>query len=142
MQWDNSPNAGFSTVQPWMKLNSDHTKRNVAAQDTDPTSMLNFTRRLITLRRANPALVRGDFIPLELTSPRVMAYMRKDHDQMVLVLLNFSGQPTKWRSRTLPGDRWKLLLSTAREGVNVDIDDINLASYEVCIFVSDIDISN
>lgn len=137
MQWDNSPNAGFSSTQPWMKLNADYPKRNAAAQDTDPTSMLNFTRSLIALRRANPALVRGDFIPLESTSKRVMAYMRKDQDQTVLVLLNFSGRSTQSRRHTLPGNQWKLLLSTAREGENIDIVDINLAPYEVCIFVSD-----
>ncbi len=75
MPWDASPHAGFSTVEPWLPLNPDWPTRNVAAQDGDAGSMLTLYRRLLALRRAEPALVVGDMTLLD-APPGVLAYRR------------------------------------------------------------------
>jgi len=117
MQWDSGPNAGFAPpgARPWLPVHPDAAVRNVAAQEADPHSLLNFYRRLIAVRRANPALVDGMFQPLTFGTRYLMAYLRQNASQTVLVALNFSGR----RQRLVLGSRlarpdWTLLLSTHR----------------------------
>jgi alpha-glucosidase len=92
MQWDASPNAGFTApeARPWLPLAADYRERNVAAQDGDTDSMLTFFRRLTALRRAEPALNRGAYEEVELEIEDVLAYRRTTpgHDGF-LVALNF-----------------------------------------------------
>ena len=52
MQWDSSPNAGFTTGTPWLKVNDNYPEINVAAQENDPDSVLNYYRRLTALRKS------------------------------------------------------------------------------------------
>ena len=49
MQWDSSPNAGFTTGTPWLKVNDNYPEINVAAQENEPDSVLNYYRRLTAL---------------------------------------------------------------------------------------------
>ena len=92
MQWDASPQAGFTAPEatPWLPPADDYRARNVAAQDDDPASMLNFFRRLTELRRAEPALNRGDIEVVKLWDDQVLVYRRTlpGHD-CFLVALNF-----------------------------------------------------
>ena len=102
MQWDDSPQAGFTTGRPWLPLNPDYPTRNVAAQSAHDASLLAFYRHLIALRRAQPALIHGDFAPLEIGNRSVMAYRRAQDASAFLILLNFSSAST---SVALPADR-------------------------------------
>jgi alpha-glucosidase len=105
MAWDASPNAGFSSAEPWLPLHDDWQTRNVAAQDGDPASMLTLYRRLLAVRRAEPALAIGDFVLLD-APDGVLAYQRRHGDRTLTVLLNLTGE-----HRTVP---WtgEVLLST------------------------------
>ena len=47
MQWDKSKNAGFSSGNPWLKVNPNHTSINVEAQSKDPDSILSFYKTMI-----------------------------------------------------------------------------------------------
>lgn len=98
MQWDDSPYAGFSTVRPWLKVHPNYRQRNVAAQQKDPHSTFHFTRTLIALRRAHPALRRGRFVPLS-ANRHLLAYLRQEGEESILVAMNFSNQP---RTLSLP----------------------------------------
>ena len=99
MQWDSTSHAGFSPVMPWLKVHPDYRQRNVAAQELDPGSLLNFTRSLVTLRRSRAALRQGDFLPV-LATRHVLAYLRKREHETILVAMNFDRRP---RSFVLPG---------------------------------------
>ncbi len=92
MQWNDSANAGFSTGKPWLKLHPNYTERNVAAQENDASSMLNFTRRLIALRKEYRALRDGGILFLEPPQKDVLAYLRLSTEGTILVALNFSGR--------------------------------------------------
>jgi alpha-glucosidase len=92
MQWDTSPNAGFTEpdVTPWLPLADDYADRNVAVQDKDPASMLNLYRALTTLRRAEPSLNVGDYASVEADVDDVFAYLRTAPEaDRFLVVLNF-----------------------------------------------------
>ncbi|MEW5941974.1 MAG: alpha-amylase family glycosyl hydrolase, partial [Chloroflexota bacterium] len=129
MQWDASPNAGFSSATPWNRVHPDYGTRNVAAQLSDPTSLLNLTRGLLRLRKTKPALVRGDFVPIA-PQPRgrgALVYRRELAGHApILVALNFT-------KRTLTVDasgNWIPLV-----GVNQVIvqERITLSGYEFCV---------
>jgi alpha-amylase len=93
MQWSGEANAGFSTGTPHEILQRNYKQVNVAAQDSDPNSLLNLYRRLINLHTANPALGSGDLTLLEASNAQVVAHLRQNGDRAVLVLLNFGKQP-------------------------------------------------
>ena len=108
MQWDSGSYAGFSNARPWLPVHPDAIQRNVAAQQADPDSLLNLTRKLLRLRKSHPALHRGDFTPVE-SRNGLLAYLRSTDEQAVLVALNFTGHVVDF---TLPQGKWKLLMTS------------------------------
>lgn len=108
MQWDDSQYAGFSNAKPWLPLHPDYIHRNVAAQQTNPESLFHFTKTLLGLRKKIPALLSGDFIPVHSPSG-MLAYLRQNGKQSVLMLLNFSGRVLEVRCPD--GDSQVLLTS-------------------------------
>ncbi|MEZ4810058.1 MAG: alpha-glucosidase [Allomuricauda sp.] len=94
MQWDDSKNAGFSTAEPWLPVNENHVELNVEAQDSDENSVLNHFRKMTALRKQHPILVYGSYALFEPEHPSVYAYTRTLQDEKVLVLLNFSEEPS------------------------------------------------
>ncbi len=92
-QWDSSVNAGFTTGKPWIPLNPDYTTVNVAAEDKDQGSVLNFFRKLVALRKANSdVLVYGKYSLIDKNNPAVYAYTREADERKFLVLLNFTAK--------------------------------------------------
>jgi len=53
MQWNNTPNAGFTTGIPWLPVPMTYQTHNVATEQKDPNSILNFYRQLLALRHTN-----------------------------------------------------------------------------------------
>ena len=93
MQWDGSANAGFTTGKPWLPVPESAKTHNVEAESKDPHSVLSFYQQMIHLRKTEPALLEGAYIPLNESDPNVISYLRKSKDGAVLVVLNFSGSP-------------------------------------------------
>ncbi|HXA35760.1 MAG TPA: alpha-amylase family glycosyl hydrolase [Steroidobacteraceae bacterium] len=110
MQWDGSAHAGFSVGEPWLPVSNDHEAVNVAAQESDPASLLNLYRRLLALRRMHPALSIGAYEPLAATGD-VLAFIRYFREDRLLVALNLGGEAgaLSWASSAMSGH---LLLST------------------------------
>jgi len=91
MQWDDGPQAGFTTGTPWLPVNPNHVTINAAAQRADPGSVFQHYRRLIELRHTEPAVVLGDFTMLLPDDEHVYAFTRRLGDVTLLVLGNFTG---------------------------------------------------
>ena len=109
MQWEPSAGAGFTAGMPWLPLSSDWTQVNVAAQAEAPQSILSLYRRLMALRRAEPALAIGAYVPLH-AEGKVIAYLREGFGRRFLVVLNLAGAPA---SLGMPaGQRARLILTT------------------------------
>ena len=121
MPWDTSPFAGFSTIEPWLPLNDDWPTRNVAAEADDPGSMLRLYRRLLALRRTQPALAIGA-IRLIAAPTGILAYERTEGEARLTVLLNMTARDIEihWQGTpllsTLGGDAIPDLLR-ANEGL-------------------------
>jgi len=96
MQWDDSPNGGFTAARPWMMSNPDYKHCNVASQIHDDKSVLSFWKKMIELRKKNEVLTYGKFNLLSSLHESVFAYTRTSQDPItrsydrVLVILNFT----------------------------------------------------
>ncbi len=137
MQWSADENAGFTRGKPWLKLHPGYTERNVAAQVADPDSLLNFYKTLLHLRRTYPALQHGMFIPLHHNPQRVLAYLRQDSAQTILVALNFARRRSKL---ALGGEvtrhQWEVLLTNKqRNQPEIENGWLKLDGYEACILI-------
>ena len=113
MQWDSTANAGFSRSRPWLKVHKSSRSRNVATQEKDPDSLFNFYRQLIRCRKQHPALLDGDFIPITVKPKNVLAYLRTNGSETIMVVLNFSRAKQKLQLEAGPANsKWEILIST------------------------------
>ena len=97
MQWDSGPNAGFTTGTPWFTVNEDHATVNVAAEEQDPGSVLQFYRRAIALRKSLPIVRSGSFRLYRPLSRKVFMYERVLGREKLLVICPFSDEPLRCR---------------------------------------------
>ena len=93
VQWTTGPGAGFTTGRPWFALNPNADRIDAASARADPGSIYHHYARAIALRKAQPALVYGDFTDLAPDHPTLYAYTRAIDGAGALVLLNFSRDP-------------------------------------------------
>lgn len=90
MQWDNTPNAGFTGGTPWIEVNPNYPAINVASSMEDLNSILCFYRELIALRNASEILKWGNFTLLLPEHPQLFAYKRTYGGKSISVWCNFS----------------------------------------------------
>lgn len=93
MQWEDAPQAGFTTGQPWIAVNPNYHEINVRKAQADPNSILCFYRELLALRQRENALLRGSFRLLQPEHPQLLAYERAFGRDRVIVCCNFSSAP-------------------------------------------------
>jgi alpha-glucosidase len=121
MQWDDANAAGFSSsAQPWLPVAPGYDKVNVRNELTDSESLLNWHRKLIALRRGDPALRAGRLVMLDANNPHVLTYARVTADGSgMIIALNMSAQTQTVSLNTagagLAGNRWRTLLSSPVE---------------------------
>ena len=131
VQWDDSVNAGFSKGQPWLPVNPNYKRINVASQIQDPESLLSYYKKLTALRK-NPAyketLVYGDFVPYMEDQHNLMAYYRKG-DKTLLVLGNFQKAP---QTVKLPAPYKEILLNNY-PALKITEDSVVLDDYQAVI---------
>ncbi|MCB0624493.1 MAG: alpha-glucosidase [Saprospiraceae bacterium] len=134
MQWDDSANAGFTDGTPWLPVNPNYGTLNVAAQEGDPNSCLNYFRKMVKLRRENPVLVYGAYELLFREHPQVYAYTRTLGEEKMLVLLNFSAEAAELE---LPADltTGEILIdnyeTVSAEGAKVSLQPYQAVIYQV-----------
>lgn len=102
VQWSAEANAGFAPpeVTPWIKVNPNYPRINVADQEADPHSLLNFYRKAISLRKSLPAVRHGDYKEYFKSSGKLYVYSRSTPEQRLLVVCSFTDRPVRFR---MPG---------------------------------------
>ena len=88
MSWSSSNSDGFSTATPFRAYAANRNSHNVAAQQADSGSLLNYYKSLIAARKANPALRHGDLNLLR--SDTVLAFSRSYQGEQMVVVLNYA----------------------------------------------------
>ena len=136
MQWNQSANAGFSSAKPWLPLPDSYQTHNVASEEKDPASILNFYKRLLSLRHTDPALLEGEYAPLNESDPNVLAYLRRYKNEAVLVVLNMSSSEHKTSfdlaAKGFGGAKPSVLLTTLKTPPT-GITDISMEPFGVYI---------
>ncbi|MFN1128951.1 alpha,alpha-phosphotrehalase [Lelliottia nimipressuralis] len=114
MQWDATPNGGFTTGEPWIDLCDNVATLNVDAALSDPDSVFYTYQSLIALRKSLPLLTWGDYQDLLPTHPSLWCYRRQWQGQTLIVVANLSHECQAWQPDAFSGD-WRVVLSNYAE---------------------------
>jgi len=130
MCWDAGRHAGFTSGEPWIGVNPDHTSINAEAAVADPDSVFHCYRRLIALRRELPVVALGAYQALTPDDPAIVSFTRTLDGDEVLVVANCSSAPAPVPAEVLAtlddADGWagaEVLVASyddARPGGDVD----------------------
>jgi len=130
MQWNSSPNAGFSPPgsSPWLPVGQWDGKRTVEDQQSDPGSLLNTYRDLLKLREDEPSLRLGtlSLLQQEHLPKNLLAFIRDGESGKLLVLINFSNKERSIDLSSLKGNHvlYKLNKADSVEGIQARLSGL------------------
>jgi len=130
VQWSADKNAGFTSGTPWFYINENYKEINVADQEADPNSVLNFYRYAIKLRKELSSVKNGNYEEYGKLSSSFYTYSREDDKEKLLVVCSFTDKTKKWSvPKGFDLDSAELLLS------NYDkLDGTVLKPYETRVY--------
>ena len=130
VQWSAEENAGFTTGKPWFYINENYKSINVADQEKDEHSVLNFYREAIKLRKSLSSVRNGNYKEYGKLSGKLYTYSREDEHEKILVVCSFTEKTVNWN---VPKD---FDLSTAELLLaNYDkLDGTTLKPYETRVY--------
>jgi oligo-1,6-glucosidase len=133
MQWDDSPNGGFTTAaKPWLALHPNYKEINAKQEVADQNSVYSYFKQMLELRKKTLAFVYGDYKDLDPENPFLFIYTRTLAEDKFLIVLNFS---TNTLVYSLPnGLRTGRLLLSNLGGREENELTIHLAAWEARIY--------
>ena len=132
VQWDASGNAGFSTAKPWFYVNENYTEVNVADQEKDADSVLNFYRKAIKLRKELTCVKHGTYKEYYKNSSKLYVYEREDDNQKILVVCSYTDKETKFNEpKGFDISKAKLVLQNYS-----DVSEGVMKPYEVRVYLT------
>ena len=139
MQWDDSKYSGFSGKKPWLPVDGNYMTKNAKAQEKDKDSVLSFYKKLIWMRKEHTSLQSGKIKFYEQFLPKTFVYIRKNEDETMLVVLNFTKKRYKINlgaAEEIKGAAAVQFASHRQKGKVLDINrDIEIQPYEVLILL-------
>lgn len=136
IKWDSSPNAGFTTGKPWIRVNDDYQQWNAATQINTKGSVFDYWRSALSLRKElKDIVVYGDFELLDAENSDIFAYARSDGKQKLIVVCSFRDREIAWPVLASTGlQSSKVLLSNYPE-TDLSQDVISIRPFEafVCL---------
>ena len=131
VQWDASENAGFTTGEPWFYVNPNYKEINVAQQEQDPDSILNFYKKAIALRKELKVVRHGNYRELYRYSNKLYVYAREMEGEKILVVCSFSDKPHIFPAPTgFDFDKAELILNNYN-----DVEHHLLKPYETRVYL-------
>ncbi|WP_368491123.1 alpha-glucosidase [Clostridium sp. BJN0013] len=101
MQWNDKKNAGFTTGIPWFSVNENYKKINVENQLKDSKSILNFYKKMISIRRENKVFIYGNYKMILKDHMSIFAYTRTFKGEKAIVICNLSAVNALYRYDTI-----------------------------------------
>lgn len=137
MQWSADKYAGFSTAEPWMKVNPNYKEINVEDSEKREDSLLNYYRKAIRYRKGNEVIIKGGFELVYPEDKRIFAYMREYNGKKIFVIANYKNKTVKFRvpEKLLYTD-CKLVLSNYADAPQ-KLDNMTLREYEALVYELD-----
>ncbi|MDR1906574.1 MAG: alpha-glucosidase [Clostridiales bacterium] len=96
MQWNADENAGFSDAEPWYRVNKNYKKINVEESYADKNSVLNFFKKLISIRKGNEIIIKGEYRELYDSHKDLYVYDRDYNGAKLRVICNFKNKDVKY----------------------------------------------
>lgn len=116
VQWSAEDNAGFTSGKPWFSVNPNYTRVNVAAQEEDPDSLLNFYRALLAYRKQEPLVLWGEYREHFPKSRDFYVYERSYQGRKLLVICRFGAAPKAFAAPAgMALSRGKLIFSNYKD---------------------------
>lgn len=115
MQWNSSMNAGFSTGKPWLGMNPNYPEINVESQKKDPNSILNFYKKMISVKKKNPIFIYGTYDLLMEEDEQVYAYTRTLDNEKAVIICNLTDKKASYEYKN----------------IDLDYNDLVISNYEV-----------
>lgn len=136
VQWNDGPNAGFTTGTPWINVAANYPEINAEKALKDTNSVFYHYQKLIQLRKQYDIITDGDYELILADHPDIFAYVRNGENEKLLVVNNYYGKETTFE---LPeevdtaGYKSEILLSNY-EGSGSDIHEVTLRPYESIVY--------
>ena len=132
LQWDNSENAGFSSAEPWKRVNPNYNEINVKQQLEDPNSVLNHFKKMTQIRKENKVLTYGTYTIIDEEHPNIYAYTRSDSTTTKTVLLNFSSEPSSIEIKGISSSAKPIINNY--NNLLIENNTVTLEPYQAVIF--------
>ena len=133
MQWNDGKHGGFSTVNPWMKTNTNYPDINVKKEQNDPDSVLSTYRHLIKSRKKDQTIASGHICFFEKKDKDHITYSNKTMNGMYLISGNLSEKVKEVVVVGLNLNQFKVLHNSA-DTLHIDNNTIQLAPYQGVVF--------
>ncbi len=135
MQWSNTPQAGFSTSEPWLKVNPNYPEINVEASLADQNSIYHFYKSLIKLRKTHKSLVYGNYNLILKDHEYVYGYTRTLDNETIVVLCNLFNTSTEIKvPKAYENQTFILLLNNYNVGTEHNPETFMFQPYETRIY--------
>ncbi|MCT4597056.1 MAG: alpha-glucosidase [Vallitalea sp.] len=134
MQWDDNINGGFTSSEPWIKLNSNYQTINVKKALQDKESIFYHYKKLIQIRKDNEVIIYGDFKLLLEDNKQVFAYLRQLDNQQILVICNFYDKEVEVNISEEKVCNPKEVMISNYSDTHLDITKLILRPYEAIMY--------
>ena len=132
VQWDDSPQAGFTTGTPWIAVNPNYKEINAKAEAADPDSVFHYYKKLIALRKENPIMVYGKYELLLADSEELFVFTRTLENEKLLVVCNFCDHKAAF---TIPEEFVGAPCLIANMANGYDKPEMTLKAYEAFVLI-------
>ena len=134
VQWDSSPNGGFTTGSPWMPVNPNYKTVNAKAEILDQNSIFNHYRKLIAFRKEHPVAVHGDYKEHYPESKELYVFERNLNGKRLLVVCSFTEKSVGfWAPEGFDLAKGKLVLANYMEN-NMHGNGFTMRPYETRVY--------
>jgi len=135
MQWDAGEKAGFTEGEPWINVNPNKDQINVKKEKTKRSSVLNYYKKLISLRKDHEALIYGDYRLVLDDDEDIFAFLREWSENSTLTVLNFSETGTEvGLAEGVNCEKGELLISNYPEAESGELNSLSLRPYEARVY--------
>ncbi|OIJ17494.1 glucohydrolase [Anaerobacillus alkalilacustris] len=134
VQWDDTENAGFTTLTPWISVNPNYKEVNAKKVLQDPNSIFHYYKKLIQLRKENEIVVYGKFELLHEDSEEIFSYTREHGNEKWLVICSFSTEAIKFDLPSQIKYQSKQLVIGNYENEPKTIEAFELKPYQALVY--------
>lgn len=135
MQWNAGENAGFTEGEPWINVNPNKDQINVKDEKTRQSSVLNYYKKLISLRKDHEALIYGDYRLVLEDDEDIFAFLREGSEGAALTVLNFSETGTEvGLAEGVNCEKGELLISNYPEAESGELNSFTLRPFEARVY--------